>query len=71
MAEKEKTGRVQLRYMDDIHGIDVSFASEQCNSWVCDTRSVGMSVIQCNTIQELLWPKRLAKVWLRCKLGTK
>ena len=60
-GRKENTGKVQLRYIDDIHVIDVFFASKQCNSWVCDTRSVGMSVIQCNTIQELQWPKRLAK----------
>ena len=50
LAGKEKTGKVQLRYIDDIHVIDVFFASKQCNSWVCDTRSVGMSVIQCNTM---------------------
>lgn len=59
--KKKKTGKVQLRYIDDIHVVDVFFASKQCNSWVCDTRSVGMSVIQCNTIQELQWPKILAK----------
>ena len=27
-GRKEKTGRVQLRYIDDIHVIDVSFASQ-------------------------------------------
>ena len=61
LAGKEKAGKVQLRYIDDIHVIDVFFASRQYNSWVCDTRSVGMSVIQCNTIQELQCPKILAK----------
>ena len=27
-GRKEKTGKVQLRYIDDIHVIDVSFASQ-------------------------------------------
>ena len=27
LAGKEKTGKVQLRYIDDIHVIDVFFAS--------------------------------------------
>ena len=71
LAGKEKTGKVQLRYIDDIHVVDVFFASKQCNSWVCDTRSVGMSVIQCNTIQELQWPKRLAKDVVVMHMGTK
>ena len=70
-GRKEKTGKVQLRYIDDIHVVDVFFASKQCNSWVCDTRSVGMSVIQCNTIQELQWPKRLAKFVVVMHMGTK
>jgi hypothetical protein len=62
MTEKnEKTGIVQLRYIDDIHVIDVSFASQQCSSRVFDTRSVGLSVIQSNAIKELQWPKRLSK----------
>ena len=50
LAGKEKTGKVQLRYIDDIHVVDIFFASKQCNSWVCDTRSVGTSVIQYNMI---------------------
>ena len=49
--------------------IDVFFDSKQCNSWVCDTRSVGMSVIQCNTIQELQWPERLAKDVVTMRIG--
>ena len=69
LAGKEKTGKVYLRYINDIHAIDVFFANKQCNSWVCDTRSVGMSVIQCNTIQKLQWPKRLAKYVVVMHIG--
>ena len=68
-GKKEKTGRVQLRYIDDIHVIDVFFASKQYDSSVCDTRSVGMSVIQCNMIQELQWPKRLEKDVVAMHIG--
>ena len=56
-------------YIDDIHVIDVFFASKQYNSGVYDTRSVGMSVIQCNTIQELQWPERLAKDVVTMRIG--
>jgi hypothetical protein len=61
MTENEKTRIIQLMYIDDIHVIDVSFACQQCSSRVFDTGSVGMSVIQSNTVGELLWPKRLRK----------
>jgi hypothetical protein len=54
MIENEKTGIIQLTYIDDIHVIDVSFASQQCSSRVFDIGSVGMSIIQSNTIGELL-----------------
>jgi hypothetical protein len=54
MTEDEKTGIIQLRYIDDIHIVDVSFASQQCSSRVFDNGSVGMSVIQRNTIGQLL-----------------
>jgi hypothetical protein len=43
MAEKKKTGIVQLRYIDDIHAIDVFIVIQQCNSWVIGTGSIGMS----------------------------
>jgi hypothetical protein len=61
MTENEKIGIIKLRYIDDIHVIDVSFSSQQCSSRVFDTGSVGMSVIQSNTIGELLCSKRLSK----------
>ena len=47
-------------YIDDIHVINVSFASH-CNSWIFDIGSIGMSVIRNNMIEELQWPKRLEK----------
>jgi hypothetical protein len=37
MIENKKTEIIQLRYVDDIHVIDVSFASQQCSSCVFDT----------------------------------
>jgi hypothetical protein len=61
MTENKKTRIIQLGYIDDIHVIYVSFASQQCNSQVFDTRSVGMSVIQSNAIGELQWPKIISK----------
>jgi hypothetical protein len=45
MAENEKTEIIQLMYIGNIQVIDAFFASQQCNSRVFDTGSVGMSVL--------------------------
>ena len=56
-GRKEKTGKVQLRYIEDIHVIDVFFVGHTMKFLGICTRLVGM---KCHAMQHntrIQWPK--------------
>ena len=46
-----------------------SLLVKQSNSWIFDIRSIGMIVIQDNSIEELQWPERLERSMVTMHIG--